>query len=124
MMQNHNAEAQQRWGSTDAYKEYAEKTQSYGKDRWDELSAAMDRLFAAFAACMQSGALPEDDKAQNLAKQLQAHITAHFYTCTTPILAGLGQMYVADERFRANIDSYGDGTAAYAADAIRIHCQK
>jgi hypothetical protein len=28
-------------------------------------------------------------------------------------------MYVADERFRKNIDKYGEGTAEFAAEAIK-----
>ena len=33
-------------------------------------------------------------------------------------------MYVADERFKKNIDKYGDGTAEFASKAIRLHCLK
>ena len=34
------------------------------------------------------------------------------------LLAGLGKMYVCDERFKKNIDKYGDGTVNFVADAI------
>lgn len=34
-------------------------------------------------------------------------------------LAGLGKMYVCDERFKKNIDKYGDGTAEFVAEAIK-----
>ena len=46
------------------------------------------------------------------------------YTCTDEILAGLGKMYIADERFKKNIDKYGEGTAEFAAGAIAMYCQK
>ena len=36
---------------------------------------------------------------------------------------GLGKMYVADERFKNNIDKYGDGTAKFASDAIEVFCK-
>ena len=52
------------------------------------------------------------------------HITANYYACTDEILAGLGKMYVADERFKKNIDKYGEGTAEFAAEGIRIHVEK
>ena len=43
---------------------------------------------------------------------MQAYITAHYYECTDEIFSRLGEMYVADERFRKNIDKAGgDGTA-------------
>ena len=41
----------------------------------------------------------------------------------TIILAGLGKMYVADERFKKNIDKYGEGTAEFAAEGIRIYAE-
>ena len=63
------------------------------------------------------------DEAQELVAKLQVHITANYYTCTDEILAGLGKMYVADERFKKNIDKYGDGTVEFAAEAIVVFCQ-
>ena len=75
-------------------------------------------IFAVFAALKNSGASADSAEAQALVAKLQAHITANYYTCTDEILAGLGKMYVADERFKKNIDKYGDGTADFVADAI------
>jgi hypothetical protein len=63
-------------------------------------------------------------EAQALVTKLQAHITANYYTCTDEILAGLGKMYVADERFKKNIDKHCEGTAEFAADAIVVYCQE
>ena len=116
--ETYKSEAQERWGNTDAYKEHAEKTKSYGKDQWNSLAADMDRIFGEFALCMKNGDAPDGESAQSLVKKLQSHITENYYHCTKEILAGLGQMYVADERFRKNIDKHADGTAAYASEAI------
>ena len=58
-----------------------------------------------------------------LVKTLQNHITQNFYHCTNEILAGLGQMYVADERFKKNIDKNGDGTAQFICEAIKAYCK-
>jgi hypothetical protein len=84
----------------------------------------MNDLIARFAACMKQGSAPNSPEAQALVKQWQAYITEHYYTCTKEILAGLGQMYVADERFKENIDSHGEGTAAFFSEAISIYCTK
>ena len=81
-------------------------------------------IFAEFAACKESGASVDSVEAQALVGKLQAHITANYYTCTDEILAGLGKMYVADERFKKNINKYGEGTAEFAAGAIAMYCQK
>ena len=75
-------------------------------------------IFAEFAACKDSGVSADSAEAQALVAKLQAHITANYYTCTDEILAGLGKMYVADDRFKKNIDKYSEGTAEFAAEAI------
>lgn len=49
-------------------------------------------------------------------------ITENHYTCTKKILADLGEMYVGDERFKANIDRHGIGTAEFMSDAIKAYC--
>ena len=80
-------------------------------------------IFAEFAACKDSGASGDSAEAQALVAKLQGHITANYYTCTDEILAGLGKMYVADERFKKNIDKCGEGTAGFAAEGIRIYVE-
>ena len=75
-------------------------------------------IFAKFAECMKNGNTADLDDAQALVKELQNYITENYYTCTTEILAGLGLMYVADERFKANINKNGDGTAEFVSKAI------
>ena len=115
-------EVKEKWGHTQAYKEYEEKHHS--KQAQEALAAELDRMMAEFARCMNEGQTPESTQAQSLVKALQDHITEHYYHCTDTILAGLGQMYVADQRFKSNIDKHGDGTAAFVCEAIRIYCVK
>ena len=119
-MKNYEAEARSRWGTTDAYREHEEKTKNYSKEKWSEANEGLMAIFAELAACKDSGAGADSAEAQALVAKLQAHITANYYTCTDEILAGLGKMYTCDERFKKNIDKYGEGTAEYASDAIAI----
>ena len=81
-------------------------------------------IFTKFAECKNNGYTADSDAAQALVKELQDYITKNYYTCTKEILAGLGQMYVADERFKTNIDKNGDGTAEFVSKAIEIYCKK
>ena len=118
MINDYESEARARWGNTDAYREHEKKTKNYTKEKWSEANDGMMAIFAEFAACKASGASAYSDEAQALVAKLQAHITANYYTCTDEILAGLGKMYVADERFKKNIDKYGEGTAEFASEAI------
>ena len=123
-MKNYESEARSRWGATDAYREHEQKTNNYTKEIWAEANDGMMAIFAEFAACKESGALADSAEAQGLVAGLQAHITANYYTCTDEILAGLGKMYVADERFQKNIDKHGEGTAEFVADAIAAYTKK
>ncbi len=116
----YQAEAKEKWGATEAYKEHAQKTKDYSKDKWNSLASGLDAIMAEFALCMKAST-PESAEAQALVAKLQAHITENYYTCTPAILAGLGQMYVADERFKNNIDRHGDGTAEFIAKAIEYY---
>ena len=124
MDNNCKTEARERWGNTEAYREYEQKTKNYTKEKWAEANDGLMAIFAEFAACKNSGESADSDEAQTLVAKLQAHITANYYTCTDEILTGLGKMYVADERFKKNIDKYGEGTAEFASDAIEAYCRK
>ena len=123
-MTNYETEARSRWGNTAAYREHEQKTKNYTKEKWAEANDGMMTIFAEFAACRASGASADSAEAQALVAKLQTHITENYYTCTDEILAGLGKMYVADERFKKNIDKYGEGTAEFAAEAIAVYCRK
>ena len=120
-MSNYEIEARSRWGITDTYREHEQKTKNYTKEKWAEANDGLMAIFAEFAACKDSGASADSAEAQALVAKLQAHITENYYTCTDEILAGLGKMYVADERFKKNIDMYGDGTAEFASNAIAYY---
>ena len=122
-MKQYENEVRERWGTTDAYREHTEKTKHYTKETWDTANAGMMAIFAAFAACKNSGNAADSADAQALAAKLQAHITEHYYTCTDEIFIGLGKMYTADERFKKNIDQYGEGTASFASAAIDAFCK-
>ena len=120
MNDKYTAEARERWGDSEAYREHEKKTKGYMKEKWAEANDGLMAIFAEFAICKANGATPGSAEAQALVAKLQNHITDNYYTCTDEILVGLGKMYVADERFKKNIDRYGDGTAEFAAEAIAV----
>ena len=89
-------EVKRKWGGTDAYSAYEEK---------------------------RRGRSPEEEKKYGEGL-MQEYISAHFYPCTMEILAGLGKMYVQDERMRKRIDACGgEGTAQAASQAIEAFCR-
>ena len=118
-LEQYKKEAKARWGATEAYRQYEQKAGAEAAEAQADHAGEMDQIMAEFAACRQSGAAADSGEAQSLVKKLQAYITAHYYNCTQEILASLGEMYVADERFRNNIDRHGAGTAAFIRDAVK-----
>lgn len=117
-------EVKEKWGNTEAYKEEVLKTKDYSKEKFDNLEIEMNNIFAEFASCMNDGNDVNEEVVQSLVKKLQNHITENYYNCTNDILAGLGQMYVMDERFKNNIDKYAEGTAEFVSNAIALYCKK
>ncbi len=122
-IENYKNEAKERWGNTDAYKEYSQKSKGYSKENFNALGEGMDKILEEFAICMNGGATFDSKEAQILVGKLQNYITESFYTCTNEILAGLGQMYIADERFKVNIDKHSVGTAEFVSKSIGYYCK-
>lgn len=108
-------EAKKKWENTAAYKEFAEK-HSDSNDKTEEFM----QIFAEIGKIKHLE--PDSQTVQSMIKKLQNFITENYYTCTDDILKGLGQMYIADERFKNNIDSAGgNGTAEFTAQAINTY---
>ena len=111
------AEAKAKWGKTDAYKEFEQKTKGQTKEQQRSTGDALMAIFAEIGEVKHLS--PESAEAQALIQKLQAFITAHYYTCTPQILKGLGMMYIAGDSMTENINKAGgEGTAEFAHKAI------
>jgi len=120
-MKKYDKEVKARWGNSDAYKEYKNKTSHYSKDKWQQINEGLNAIFFKFSECMKAGHQPDSAESQELVKELQTYITENYYSCNSEILAGLGQMYVSDERFKNNIDKNAPGTAEFVLESINIY---
>lgn len=117
------AEAKKKWGRTDAYREFEQKTAGQAKAQLQSAGDGLMDIFAEIGTIRHTS--PESGQAQALVKKLQGYITVHFYTCTPQILKGLGQLYIAGDEMTENIDrAGGPGTAEFAHRAIEIYCTK
>ncbi len=120
--QQYAAEARERWGQTDAWRQSGERDKKRTDDETVRMMNEADALFSAFAEMKNRS--PADPAVQQIVRQWQAHISAYHYSCTDEILQGLGELYTSDERFKRNIDRYGPGTAAFLSQAIRLYCSE
>lgn len=118
-------EAKQRWGNTDAYREFERKDGAKSEAERNGASEGLMRIFADFGELKARGEAFGGKAAQAKVKSLQAYISANYYNCTDEILSGLGEMYVCDARFKANIDANGgEGTAEFVRAAIGAYLEK
>ncbi len=112
-------EVKDRWGDTDAYAQSVKRTANYTVDDHERIQKETDALYEALVKLMGSDV--SDAAVQVLVAARRQMITDHYYDCTMEIFAGLGQMYVADERFTKNLDKYAAGFAKYLSDAIAYY---
>ena len=121
-MEKYAQEVKDRWGATDQYSEYTQKSRSRTGEQHNALGAQLMDIFAEIGKL--TNLEPQSDEVQAMVKKLQDFITENYYNCTKDILKGLGSMYIADKRFKENIDKAGgEGTGAFARDAITIYCK-
>jgi DNA-binding transcriptional MerR regulator len=115
----YEAEVQERWGGTEAYRESARRTQKYGKPEWEAIRAESEAIYARLGTLMQQGAAVTDPAVQAAVEDHRRHIERWFYPCSSQMHKGLGEMYVADPRFTTTLDGKaGPGFARFFRDAI------
>ena len=121
-LDDYSAQAKTLWGKTDAYKEYETKSRSRSKETHNALGDELMGLFRELGSIKDLSA--DSEAVQAWVKKLQSFITEHYYTCTKPILLGLGQMYAGGGSMTENIDHAGGaGTGAFAMEAITVYCK-
>ncbi|MEU6390089.1 MerR family transcriptional regulator [Streptomyces sp. NPDC046939] len=117
-------EAEERWGGTEAYAESQRRAAGYTKEDWKRLQAETDDWSARYAALVASGAPATGEDAMDLAEEHRAHISRWFYECPYAMHVCLGDMYVADERFKAFYDAMGEGVAEHLRDAVHANAAR
>ena len=120
----HEAEAHERWGQTDAYRISAQRTKGYSKADWAEIRAESDAIMQAFAEALRAGEPATSATAMDAAEAARRQIDERFYPCPHGMHVGLGDMYVADPRFTATYEEVEPGLATYVRDAIRANAAR
>lgn len=118
---SYEKEVCERWGATAAYAEYEQKAKNRTDKEQEEIANQLMVQFAEIGKLKSCA--PAEQIVQQKIAAVQQFITDNYYHCTDEILRGLGQMYVADERMKRNIDKAGgEGTAAFVSQAIVVYC--
>lgn len=119
--EEHEAEAEQRWGDTDAYRESNRRASRYTKEDWLRIKAENEDWGRRIVALMGSGAPADGPEAMELAEEHRQIISRWFYECSYEIHTGLADMYLADERFTAHYENVAPGLAGYLHEAIHAN---
>ena len=121
---DNQAEAEQRWGETEAWKQSRQRTKDFTKADWAEVKAESDALHAMFTAAMDAGEPPTSEAAMDAAEAHRQHISRRFYACPYEMHRGLADLYVSDPRFTSTYDEIRPGMAHYVHDAMHANAAR
>ncbi|CAN5830254.1 MerR family transcriptional regulator [soil metagenome] len=118
------AEAEQRWGDTEGWKQSQARTSQYTKADWEQIKAEGDQANAAFGAAMEAGEPATSQAAMDAAEESRRQIEKWFYDLTPDFHRNLGDMYLADPRFTKTYEDVKAGLAQYVRDAIHANADR
>ena len=122
--QEYEAEAEQRWGGTEAYAQSQRRVSTYTKDDWLRIKAEGEAIESRLVAAKEAGEPASSVVAMDLMESYRQHITRWYYECGCDIHRGLGDMYVADPRFTARYEAIAPGLAQYVRDASHANADR
>lgn len=120
----YEAEAEERWGDSEAYRESARRAAGYTKADWVRFKAESEEISGTVISLMTEGVPPDDPRVMDEAERLRRQIDTWFYPCSHRMHAALGEMYVADPRFTATYERIAPGLARYLSEAIRANAAR
>ncbi|MYW70296.1 MerR family transcriptional regulator [Streptomyces sp. SID8379] len=119
--EQYQQEAEERWGGTEAYAESQRRAATYTKDDWARISTETEDWGVRYAALVAAGEDAEGERAMDLAEEHRQHISRWYFDVSYEMHVCFGDMYVADERFKAFYDAMGEGVAEHLRDAIHAN---
>jgi DNA-binding transcriptional MerR regulator len=117
----YEGEVKERWGNTDAYAQSASRTKRYTKEDWQRYKSESEANGVRMVELFDAGVTPDDPRAMEVAEEARLLIDRWFYTCSREMHVCLGEMYVADPRFKANYEKMREGLAQWFSDAIKAN---
>jgi DNA-binding transcriptional MerR regulator len=120
----YEAEVQERWGDTEAYRESTRRARGYTKQDWARFKAESEEIGSAMATLMDESVAPNDPRAMDAVERARLQIDTWFYPCSHEMHVNLGRMYVADPRFTATYEKIRPGMAQWVCDAIEANARR
>lgn len=111
------AEARERWGDTEAWRQSQDRTRNLTADDWRSLAEERDALDGELSRAARDGVPPDSAEAAALVERHRRQLS-RFFDVPLGRQVILARMYTEDERFRAHYDAEQPGTAAWLLDAV------
>ncbi|WP_448641977.1 MerR family transcriptional regulator [Geodermatophilus sp. URMC 63] len=122
--EEYEQEAEERWGDTEAWSQSQARTRSYTKEDWVRVQAEGEQVEARMAEALRAGVAPDSPQAMDLAEEARQQISRNFYDCSPQMHAGIGRMYVEDERFTAHYERRAPGLAQWVSAAVQANAAR
>ena len=116
----YGAEIREKYGDT-AVDESNSKLKGLTQEQYDEGERLRIEMETALKAAFDVGD-PAGELAQRACDLHRQWLCVFYPKYSKEYHMGLGEMYVADERFRANYDKLAPGCTEFLRDAINIYC--
>ncbi|RST74386.1 MerR family transcriptional regulator [Siminovitchia acidinfaciens] len=114
-------EARERWGDK-AVDQSNAKLAGMSEEEQKAMGEKMNAIYRELAALRQES--PASEEAQAAIKEWYDFLNSNFGSYSLDAFKGLGQMYVADERFTKNIDKFGKGLAQFMCEAMGVFADR
>ena len=121
-LEEYTKEAKEKWGDTDRFKQSQNRLKKYSKEDIEIINGQQAKIYKQLVLLMPKGT--SDKQVQELVHQARLFISKYWYDCSLEAFAGLGQMYLTDDRFKAHLDKYGQGFAKFFSEAIKLYLNK
>lgn len=118
------AEAEEKWGDTEAWTQSQRRTSAMSTEDWLRVKAEGDDVERRFAAALAAGVPADSATAMDLAEEHRQQIGRNFYDCSPEMHAGLGRVYLEDERFTAHYERVAPGLAQYVSTAVQANAAR
>jgi hypothetical protein len=112
-------EVQERWGSTDAYKQSQSKSSKYSKEDFEAAKVDQEAATELFVYAFGNSLPLDSEKTKAAVLAHREAITKWFYDCSVEMQKNLAVMYIEDPRFKEYYDGRVRGLAQYVHDAIQ-----
>lgn len=110
-------QAEERWGDSLQWQQYAERTAGHTADDWRQVATATEALHDGLVTAHQAGVIPGSEAANTLAERHRESF-AQYFDCTHSMHVCLARMFASDPGYTAYYESLAAGLTVWLRDVV------